>query len=71
MMAHLLSDVVYTAALAQDLGLWRTLNVMEWRMEEWVSWVMTIGPMLGKVAFLMGWGLDGKKSRQLEGMKRQ
>ncbi len=60
--AHLLSDLAYSYAVCQDMGLVRFLNPLGWSGVDWLTLGTTIPPMVLKVAFLLGVGVDASKS---------
>lgn len=66
--AHLVSDIIYTYALYEDLGFERFFNVMVWNFNDWLTIATTIPPMLLKVTFLMGIGVN--KTATASGKKR-
>jgi len=59
---HLISDMVYTYALYQDLGSARFFDVRVWDRNDWITVGTTIPPLLVKIAFLLriGVGPDAK-----------
>jgi hypothetical protein len=64
MATHLISDVVYTYALYQDLGAVRFFDIRVWEWNDWLTVGTTIPPLLLKMSFLFGLGLgpDDKHS---------
>ena len=56
--AHLLSDVAYSYAVYQDMGTARFLSPWVWSKVDWLTLGTTIPPMVLKIAFLLGVGVD-------------
>ncbi|KAI1117428.1 hypothetical protein F5Y14DRAFT_348663 [Nemania sp. NC0429] len=71
--ASAISDVFYSAALVQSMGVARFFNPLRWDLMTAVTVVTTLGPFLGKLCFLAGVGLpkaggaaetgDGRKTK--------
>ena len=59
---HLISDIAYSAAVCQDIGLVRFFNPMLWNGMDWFTIGTTIPPMVLKVAFLLGIGVDSTEN---------
>lgn len=57
--AHLLSDLAYSYAVCQDMGTARFLNPVLWSRVDWLTLGTTIPPMVMKMTFLLGIGVDG------------
>jgi hypothetical protein len=56
--AHLLSDMAYCYAICQDIGVARFFNPLVWNSMDWFMMVMTIPPMVLKVTYILGVGVD-------------
>ena len=65
-LAHLCSDALYVLALAEDVGFAHFVDPRVWSGEEWFTNVLTLPPLVLKVALVMGVGVDygyGKAGR--------
>lgn len=58
MVAHLVSDLLYVTALAQDVGLARFVDASVWSREEWFTNVLTAPPLVMKVLVIAGAGVE-------------
>lgn len=58
LLAHLFSDAAYAYAVYQDLGAERFLNPLIWNGSDWLTIGTTIPPMVLKIGFLLGIGVD-------------
>jgi hypothetical protein len=56
--AHFISDLAYAYAVCQDLGAERFFNPMIWNVWDWLTIGTTIPPMVLKVGFLLGIGVN-------------
>jgi hypothetical protein len=56
--AHLISDIVYAYAVYEDLGAERFFNPMIWNAWDWLTIGTTIPPLVLKVGFLLGIGVN-------------
>ena len=67
--AHLLSDIAYAFAVCEGIGAARFFNPMAWNSMDWFTIGTTIPPMVLKITFILGMGIDfadidsGKKRR--------
>ena len=55
--AHLLSDLAYSYAVCQDMGVVKFFNPMVWNGVDWLTLGTTVPPLVLKVAFLLGLGV--------------
>ena len=56
--AHLLSDLAYSYAVCQDMGIARFVNPTVWSGVDWLTLGTTIPPLVLKVAFILGLGVN-------------
>lgn len=62
--AHLLSDLANSYAIYQDLGTARFFNPLLWNSMDWLLIGTTIPPMVLKVAYILGVGVEYSKGRR-------
>jgi len=56
--AGIISDLIYTFSLYEDLGAARFWNPLVWNSNDWLTIMTTIPPMLVKFAFVARIGLE-------------
>jgi hypothetical protein len=69
--AHLLSDLAYALAVCQDLGVARFFNPLLWNAMDWLLIGTTIPPMVLKVTFILGLGVDFSDAGRHRGKKER
>lgn len=59
----LLSDAAYAQGCAQALGGWATwVDVTQWTAEDWTVFWTTAPPLLARLSFVLGFGVDFNSS---------